>query len=218
MRYQTALRPDAVVDCIKQRSPTEWRNCLDFHSVSKMDEPGDEQNGHGKDGEEHDADGCEEEPVAPLLAAWMLEVAGEQHVVAAVGLPRDVEGISEERHGADDDVEREIDDHARDSDVGCAARPCGEDDDGRGETGEDVADAGDEADDAVQAEADGGAGDAEPRVEKTAKDVQIFVPKKTIGRIDMGAGWEDLGFALRGHFRCPPLGFWTCPVQTCELY
>ena len=127
------------------------------------------------------------------------------------GLPCDVEGISEEGDGADDHVEREIDEHARDGDVACAARPCGDDDDGGGEPGEDVTDAGYEADDAVQAESDGGAGDAEPRVEKAAEDVEVFVAKETVGRTDAGAGREDLGFALRGHFRCLPLRFLDVP-------
>src|ERR1700751_2576616 len=199
MRYQTALRPDAVVDCIKQRSGVEWRTGLDFHSVSQMDEPGDEQDGHGENGGDDHGDGCEKEPVTPLLLAWMFEVASEQRVVAPVGLPCDVEGVADERDGADDDVEREVDKHARDGDIGCAARPCGEDDDRGGEAGEDVADTGDEADDAVQSEADGSTGDAEPGIEKAAEQVEIFVAKEAIARADARVGRQDLGFALGGH-------------------
>jgi hypothetical protein len=159
-------------------------------------QPCHEQNGHREDGADHERDAGEEEPVAPVIAVRLLEVLGEQGVVAAVGLPGDVEDVAEERDCADDDVEREVDQHAGDGDVGCAARPCGEDDDRGGQAGEDVADAGDEADDAVDAEADGGSGDAEPGVEHAAEQVEIFVAEEAAADAEAGIGRENLGFAL----------------------
>jgi hypothetical protein len=161
-----------------------------------IQQPCHEQNGHGEDGTDDERDAGEEEPVAPVVAMRVLEVLGEQGVVAAVGLPGDVEDVAEERDGADDDVQREVDQHAGDSDVGCAARPCGDDDDRGGEAGEDVADAGDEADDAVDAEADGGSGDAEPGVEHAAEQVEIFVAEEAAADAEAGVRRQNLGFAL----------------------
>src|ERR1700733_8110324 len=144
-------------------------------------------------GEDHERDAGEEEPGAPVTTVRLLEVLSEQGVVAAVGLPGDVEDVAEERDGADDDVQREVDQHARDGDVGCAARPCGEDDDRGGESGEDVADARDEADDAIDAEADGGSGDAEPGIEHAAEQVEIFVAEEAAADAGGGGGRENLG-------------------------
>jgi hypothetical protein len=204
MRYQTALRPDAVVDCTKldvasRRVPAPGaRSMRGLHArvEEQIQQPCHEQNGHGEDGADHERDAGEEEPVAPVIAVRVLEVLGEQGVVAAVGLPGDVEDVAEEGDGADDDVEGEVDQHARDGDVGCAARPCGEDDDRGGEAGEDVADAGDEADDAIDAEADGGAGDAEPGVEHAAEQVEIFIAEEAAADAEAGVGRQNLGFAL----------------------
>jgi hypothetical protein len=49
-------------------------------------------NSHGADDER---DAGEEEPVAPVIAVRVLEVLGEQGVVAAVGLPGDVEDVAD---------------------------------------------------------------------------------------------------------------------------
>src|ERR1700760_4487101 len=196
MRYQTALRPDAVVDCTKRGLGSEWRTGMDSGAECQVNEPCDEEDGHGEYDKYDQPHGCEKEQVAPVVTPRVLEMPGEQRVVAAVGLPCDVEGVSQEWHGADDDVEREIDQHARDGDIGCAPYPCGNDDDAGGEAGEDVADAGDQADDTVQSEANRSAGDAEPGVEQAAEQVEIFVAKEAVLRADARVWRQDLGFAL----------------------
>src|SRR5271154_4591578 len=96
----------------------------------------------------------------------MLDVADQQLVVAAVRLPRYVEGVTEKRDGTDDHVQREVDGHAGEGDVGDAAHPGGEDQDARGEASKNVSDGGDEADDAVEAKVDLSAGNAEAVVEQ----------------------------------------------------
>jgi hypothetical protein len=186
-------------DCIKRTLRPKCRTGVDVSAECQVDEPCNEQNGDGENGENDEGDSGEKEPVAPVVAMRLLQVLGEQGVVAAIGLPCDVEGVSEEGHGADDDIEREIDQHARDGDVSRAAHPGGKDDDAGCEAGKDVADAGDEADDAVQAEADGGSRDAEPGVEQAAEQVEIFVAEEAVVRADTRVGRQDLGFALCGH-------------------
>src|SRR5450755_2382333 len=105
-------------------------------------------------------------------------MADEELVVAAVGLPGDVEGVAEKWDGADDHVECEVDRHAGKGDVRDAAHPGGEDEDAGGEAGEDVSDGGDEADDAVEAEVDLSAGNAEAIVEQMGEDDEVFVAEE----------------------------------------
>ena len=52
--------------------------------------------------------GPQKEPVSPGVAAGLFDVADEQLVVAAVGLPGDIEGVAEERNRADDHVEARL--------------------------------------------------------------------------------------------------------------
>ena len=70
------------------------------------------------------------------------QVAGEQAIVAAIGLPEDVEDVAEERNGADEHADAEVGGHARERDVRHAANPGGEWDDERGDASQHVADAG----------------------------------------------------------------------------
>jgi hypothetical protein len=226
MRYQAALRPDTVliVSSCMRGSGACRRRCairlgmhlaLHSHGKERVKQPCDEQDRDREDGADHESNAREEEPVAPVIAMRVLEVKGEQRVIATVRFPCDVEDVAKERHGADDDIEREVDQHARDGDVGCAARPCGQDDDAGGKAGEDVADARDEADDAVEPEADGGSGDAKPGVEHAAEQVEILVAEEAIARADRRAGRQDFGFALRGHggvVWVPCLGLETRPA------
>src|SRR3954447_18652947 len=58
------------------RSRPERRTRMDLGAEGQMYKPGDEQDGHGKNGHEHHRDYCEEDPVTPLLPAWLLEMAG----------------------------------------------------------------------------------------------------------------------------------------------
>ena len=159
--------------------------------------------GRGENGENDSCKAEKEDVVAPGVAMRLLQVADHEAVVAAVGFPGDIEDVAEERDGADDHVEAEIDEHADERDVRDAANPCSEDEDGGGDAGEDVAEAGDEADEAVEAEADGGAGDAEPVVEQMGEQVEIFVGEKLLGAgAEAGAG----GAARRQKLRTGMVG------------
>ena len=128
----------------------------------------------------------------------------EKGVVAAIGLPGDVEGITEEGDRSDDDVDREVDDHADEGDVGHSANPGGEDQDAGGEAGQDVADGGDEADDTVEPEADLGSGDTKGVVEEMGEEIEIFVAEKAATRGEAGwlpgsSGRQHFGLFGRGH-------------------
>src|ERR1700758_5479130 len=109
MRYQTALRPDAVVDCTKRGSGSEWRTGMDSGAECQVNEPCDEEDGHGEYDKDDQPHGCEKEPVAPVVTPRVLEMPGEQRVVAAVGLPCDVERVSQGWPGADDEVGAVVD-------------------------------------------------------------------------------------------------------------
>ena len=63
-------------------------------------------------------------------------------------------------------------------DVGHAAHPGSYDHDRRGQAAEDVSEAGNEADDAVQPEADRSAGNAKPVIEYDAPESRGFRPRK----------------------------------------
>ncbi len=109
------------------------------------------------------------------MAVRLAEMPREQFVIAAVGLPCDIEGIAEDWNCSDQDVEREVHNHTCERYVGHSAKPRCYDDDAGGETGEDVSDEGHEADEAIDAEANGCAGDAEAIIENVREQVEIFV-------------------------------------------
>ena len=166
--------------------------------------PGEGEQRDDEDGGDGGGEGREEEPVLPGLAAGVFDVADEQGVVAAVGLPGDVEGVAEEGNRADHDVERQIDDHAGEGDVGDSAHPRGEDKDAGGKAGEDVSDGGDETDDAVEAEADGSAGDAEAVVEEMGEPVEVFIAEEAAAGTEArgpvrGGGRQNLGVFGQRH-------------------
>lgn len=156
-----------------------------------MQQPGkeDEQqdDGGGQNREDGGEQAGEEGVVLPGMAARLAEVARHEAVVAAVGFPRDVKEVAEEGDGADEDGEAEVDHHAEEGDVRDAANPCGEDEDGGGEAGEHIAETGDEADEAVDAEADGRAGNAEAVVEEMDEAGEVAV-----GEEEAGAGVETV--------------------------
>jgi hypothetical protein len=157
----------------------------------------------GENRENHGNEAKQEGPVAPGVAMRLAQVANDEAVVAAIGFPRDVEEIAEERDGADDDTEAEVDRHAQERDVRDAANPRSEDEDGGGEAGEHVAEAGNEADEAVEPDADGRAGDAEPVVEQVRVEVEILVGEELLEAGAQGgrsaARRQNFRVGRRGH-------------------
>jgi len=130
------------------------------------DEPDDEHDGNSEDEPECGDKDAEEDPVATCMAAGLGEVAREQSIVAAVRLPDDVEDVAEEWNGANEYPNANIGGHAQECDVWDAANPGGNGDDEREESGEDVAEAGNKANYAVDAEAEVRSGDTKCFVEK----------------------------------------------------
>ena len=63
-------------------------------------EPDDEHDGNGEDNPKCGGKDAKEGPVAPSVEARLAEVTGEQSVVAAVGLPDNVEEVAEQGNGA----------------------------------------------------------------------------------------------------------------------
>ena len=115
-------------------------------------------------------------------------------------------------NGAHEDADAEIDGHAHQGDVGNAANPGGQGNDQREQAGEHVAEAGNEADDAVEAEADSGAGDAEGFVEKDFEAVQGAVAEEpgaavpALRRSAAGSAPVALSVVAAGNGFCAGLG------------
>lgn len=129
-------------------------------------EPDEKHDGDGEDGGKKEQHRQQKKAIAPSVAARLCEVPLQQLIVATVGLPGNVEDVSEERHGTHQYADAEIDDHARERNVRDASHPPGERKDERDEAGDDVADTGHETDDAIDTEAYAGARDAKCFVEQ----------------------------------------------------
>ena len=163
------------------------------------DEGEDDERGR-KDREDGRQQRGEESVVLPGVPVGLAQVAGEEPVVAAVGLVRDVEEVAEKGNRADKDIQAEIDHHAGERDIRDAANPGGEYEDKRGDAGQRIADARDESDEAVETEADGRAGDAEDVVEKMGEEVEIGVGEKSL------AAGAEAGAQRRNHFGLGAVG------------
>src|SRR5579871_6792094 len=137
-------------------------------------DPAEEQQRNREHHDQETAQTDEEQPTAPPLAAWVGEAGGEQLVVAAVCLPANVEEIAQYRHGAEQHFYAPVRQHARQGHVRDAPCPRCEDDYTRRNATNDVTDAWNEADDAVEPESNGRARDSEPVVEQMRKQVECF--------------------------------------------
>jgi hypothetical protein len=172
-----------------------------------MQQPEDEEQQDeercGKNGEDGRGEREQEGPVAPGVTMRLAQVAHDEAIVPAIGLPRDVEQVAEERDGADDDTEAEVDRHAQQRHVRDATNPRSENQDGGGDAGDDVAEAGNETDEAIEPEADGRAGNAEPVVEQVGVEVEVLIGKELFEASAERAGGpvrrQNLRVGLGGH-------------------
>src|SRR5271163_266744 len=126
----SAPKADALPGCATPRS----FDCIAANGLLKrapkalsqvMEEPieypREHQQGHDEDRYQRQHEAREEEPIPPGMTIRVFDMANQQLVVAAIGLPRDVEGVAEKRDGADDHIQREVDGHAGEGDIGNAA-------------------------------------------------------------------------------------------------
>ena len=133
----------------------------------------------------HDGDGenkrdCankrrEKSPIFPGVQARLSDMPLHELVVAAVWLPRNVEGVSQERNGADQDADADVDGHAHKGDIRNSAGPRRDGDDEREDTGNDIAEAGDETDDAVDPESEAGEGNSKGFVKQDLQGAKSVV-------------------------------------------
>jgi hypothetical protein len=142
------------------------------------EQPHDQQDRNGEDQGHRAGNYSEKRPVFPGMFSGFSEMALEQEIVAAVGLPSDVERVPEKGDGANQDTDAEVDAHAQEGDVGNAAHPCGDGNDEGQKPGQHISQAGNQADDAVDAEADPGERDAESFVEQDFNTMQCLVAKE----------------------------------------
>src|ERR1700733_7703989 len=118
MRYQAALRPDTAIDC-NVRSDSLGLQAFE----EKCKHPCNEEDWNGKDDAKRGEEQKQKTPVAPGVCAGLEEVALEQAIVAAIGLPGNVEDVAKKRYGADEHAYGYIDGHAKEGDVGDATNP-----------------------------------------------------------------------------------------------
>jgi hypothetical protein len=157
------------------------------------EEPDDEDDGYGEDESQRRQHDGEKNPVAPSVAAGLTEVALQKAIVAAVGLESDVEYVSEDGNGADQNPDAEIGGHPRQGDIGNAARPGSEWNDGRKQAGQHVAQTGDEANEAVNSKAEACARDGEGLVEKDFQALDGAVAKEPRATVPAIGGFSRLG-------------------------
>ncbi len=96
----------------------------------------------------------------------------QQRHVAAIGAPHHVKGVAEERHRADDAIDRDIGQHPRDQMTGRAELAGLAYDVKRNQGGDRVTDAGDEADHRVEAETDIGSRHDKGGVEQVGERIE----------------------------------------------
>ena len=130
------------------------------------EEPDHENHGNGEDEGHRPGQHQQKHPILAGVPAGFAQVAAQEQVVAAIRLEGDVEDIAEDGDGAHQHANAEIDGHAHQGDVRNAANPCGDGNDEREQACQHIAEAGYQADDAVNAKADLGAGDAKRFVEQ----------------------------------------------------
>src|ERR1700751_5663907 len=95
----------------------------------------------------------------------------EQVVIAAIGLPCDIESVAENRNCSDQHIERKVDHHARKCYVRHSAKPRRNYDYARSESSKNVARERNEADDPVDSETDSGARKAKTIFEPVRKPI-----------------------------------------------
>jgi uncharacterized protein YecE (DUF72 family) len=123
--------------------------------------------------------------------------SNQQCIVAAVGAPGDVKHVTEHRHRANDNFDRNVGHHARNYDIGDPANPGSDDDDAGRDAADQVADAGDESHDAIEAKADGGTGNSDEIVQHMRQEIEVFVIERLAATFQ--AGGQDLGFRGKRH-------------------
>ena len=116
-----------------------------------------------------------EQPVLPGVLLERLLVTDQKVVVAAIGLPRDVGQIADDRDRSERVFNRQIHHHAKHGDACGSAPPCRDHDEERGKRGQSVADAGNQADQGIQPEANARPGNDEAIIEPCRNEIELLV-------------------------------------------
>jgi hypothetical protein len=158
-----------------------YRNQLSSGMVSEpLEEPKDEEDRGQEDGGQGNGNDQEEDPISPGLAPRLLQMAGDERIVATIRLPGNVKQIAQQGHCSQQHFNPDIDHHSDQGDVGNTAYPRRNHDDRRSKAAKDVSQPGNEADDAINAKANRGAGNAKPVIENMRQQVEIFVGKQAV--------------------------------------
>src|SRR5580658_3373962 len=178
-----------------------YRNQLVSGMVAKpLEEPKDEEDRGQEDGGQGNGNYQEEDPVSPGLASRLLQMAGDERIVATVRLPGYVKQIAEQGNGSQHYFDPDIDHHSEQRDVGNSAYPRRKHNDRRSKAANDVSQPGNQADDAIQAKANRSAGDAKPIIENMRQQVEIFIGKQAVCLLKTRSlRRQNLGLWLAGH-------------------
>jgi len=112
------------------------------------------------------------------MTAGLPDMPLHELVVAAVWLPCNVEGISQQRDGADQNADADVDTHAQKSDIRNSARPSRDWNDERENAGNNIAEAGDEPDDAIDPEPEPGEGNSKGFIQQDLQCAKSVVAEE----------------------------------------
>ena len=143
-----------------------------------MDKPNRENHWHRKYRCQAKSQTQQEEPVATGVTARLAQMALQKAVISQVGLPGDIERISEKGNGSDKHSDAEVCGHANERYVGDAPDPGGQWNDERKNSGHHVSEDWNETDDTVKPESDRRARDAEGFVEQDLQSMERVVTKE----------------------------------------
>src|SRR5579859_1609473 len=167
-----------------------------------LQKPEDQEDRGQKDGRENEAYQHQEHPVAPGLSPRLVQLTDDERIVATVRLPGDIKGIAQERNRSQQHLDADVDHHSEQRDVRDTTHPCRDHDDRGREATDNISQAGDQADDAIQSEADRGAGNTKPVVEQMRQHIKILVGEQAVRFLKTRLyGWQNLGLWLAGHRR-----------------
>jgi hypothetical protein len=105
----------------------------------------------------------------------------EEFEIFGIGLPARIHKVAHHRHGAHDQVEAQVGEHAQEGFFGQAKAQAFGDDVDRGDSADHVAAAGQQAEDGVEADAVGGAGDGDGVVKDVGDDLNAFEGRGVVG-------------------------------------
>ena len=177
----SAPKADALPDCATPRLSKLYRSeRLNLRLPQEpRREPHDGDHWNREDRQQNKRDAEQEDVILPCVYVWLAQVPRQQIIVAAVGLPCNIEGVAQNRDRADQHIERKIDDHARERHVRHPTKPCRDHNNAGGEASKNISEERNQPNKSVESEANRRARNAKAVVKHMRQQIQIFVSKQS---------------------------------------